>query len=133
MRAKSESPRRVSFGLIALVVMCGSSNADVPVSDLKAVARNGQVFLTWKEAETPAGTTFNAYLSESPIANVAQARRIAHHIEAHSARDWWEDPASFKKGAAAGIPVGFLIYQKQLRTSHFRRVADWRLLFCWLT
>jgi len=109
MLAKSESPRSVSFGLIALMVMCGSSNADVSVSELKAEARDGQVFLTWKEAETPVGSTFNVYLSESPIANVAQARRIAHHIEAHSARDWWEDPASFKKDAAAGIPVGFRI------------------------
>jgi hypothetical protein len=78
-----------------------------PVSDLKAVARDGQIFLTWKEAETPAGTTFNVYVDNSPIVDVAKAYRVGHHIEQHSARDWWEDPASFTKGAAPGKPVGW--------------------------
>ncbi len=35
--------------------------------------------------------------------------KSAHHIERHSARDWWEDPASFKTGATTGAPVGFRI------------------------
>ena len=43
------------------------------------------------------------------IGDVAQAERVAHHVERHSARDWWEDPASFTKNAKAGEPVGFLI------------------------
>jgi hypothetical protein len=76
---------------------------------LKATVRNGQVFLTWKEAETQEGTTFNVYKSSTIISDVANANKIAHHIERHSARDWWEDPASFKVGAKAGGPVGFLI------------------------
>lgn len=46
----------------------------------------------------------------APIADVARARRIGHHIERHSARDWWEDPASFKKGSPAGEPIGFRIH-----------------------
>jgi len=79
-----------------------------PVSHLKATARHGQVFLTWAEAETPKGTTFNVYLSDRPIADLAKAEKIGHHIEQHSARDWWEDPASFGKGPP-GKPVGFLI------------------------
>ncbi|MBI5396543.1 MAG: prolyl oligopeptidase family serine peptidase [Verrucomicrobia bacterium] len=79
------------------------------VSELKATARDGQVFLTWKEAETPEGATFNVHLASSPIADVAKAARIAHHVERHSARDWWEDPASFKKGEPHGKPVGFRI------------------------
>ncbi len=79
------------------------------VTDLKAAARNGQVFLTWKEAETPVGATFIVYKSSSPIADVSAAVKIAHHIERHSARDWWEDPASFKTDAKPAAPVGFLI------------------------
>jgi hypothetical protein len=78
-----------------------------PVNELHATARDGQVFLTWKETETPAGTTFNVYVSPKPISAVTQARQVGHHIERHSARDWWEDPASFKKGATPGEPVGF--------------------------
>jgi len=90
-------------------MLCLILAAMAPLSELKATARNGQVFLTWKEAETPPGMTFNIYLAEKPITDVAKATRIGHHIERHSARDWWEDPASFKKGAPSGKPVGFRI------------------------
>lgn len=75
-----------------------------PIDGLKATARDGQVFVTWKEAETPARTTFNVYVSSAPITDVTKAKRIGHHIEQHSARDWWEDPVSFKKNALAGKP-----------------------------
>ena len=77
------------------------------VSELKAVARDGQIFLTWQEAETPEGTTFNVYADDAPILDVARAACVGHHIEQHSARDWWEDPASFTKGATPGKPVGW--------------------------
>lgn len=100
---------KTTFGLVVLAAVCGTAQAAAPVSELKATARDGQVFLTWKEAETPEGTTFNVYLSESPIADVATARRIAHHVERHSARDWWEDPASFEKNKTPGSPTGFRI------------------------
>ena len=93
------------LALLAFNAACAAG----PVSELKATARDGQVFLTWKEAETPEGTTFNVYLANSSITDVAKAARIAHHIEPHSARDWWEDPASFKKDAPHGKPAGFLI------------------------
>jgi pimeloyl-ACP methyl ester carboxylesterase len=96
-------------GLLALAAMCGTAEAAVPVSGLKATARDGQVFLTWQEAETPIGTTFNVYLSSEPIASVAHAERVGHHIERHSARDWWTDPTSFDQKKAPGKPVGFLI------------------------
>lgn len=79
-----------------------------PVTGLKAIAREGQVFLTWHEAETQRGTTFNVYSAHEQITTPAKAKRIAHHIEPHSARDWWEDPASFKKGAPPGEPIGFI-------------------------
>lgn len=80
-----------------------------PVSALQAEARDGQVFVTWREAETPPETTFNVYVADRPITAPAGARRVGHHVEAHSARDWWEDPASFAKDKPAGAPVGFLI------------------------
>jgi hypothetical protein len=79
------------------------------VEELQATARDGQVFLTWKEAETPGGTTFNVYMAGGPIEVVGGGIQVGRHIERHSARDWWEDPASFKKGATAGKPVGFRI------------------------
>jgi hypothetical protein len=86
-----------------------SAQAAGPVSGLRATARDGQVFLTWKEAATPEGASLNIYMADSPITDVAKAKRVAHHIERHSARDWWEDPASFKKGEPPGKPVGFRI------------------------
>lgn len=89
--------------LLILVVAFSASAASV--DELKATARDGQVFLTWKEAETPSGTTFNVYVSNAAIVDIAQAKRIGHHIERHSARDWWEDPVSFKKNALAGKPA----------------------------
>ncbi len=93
-----------------LIVTVAFSASAAPVEELRAVARDGQVFLTWKEAETPEGTTFNVYMAGSPNEKVpGGGRRVGHHIERHSARDWWEDPASFKKGATAGQPVGFRI------------------------
>ena len=106
---KTETAWSVLFGLMfGLATGCAGESAP-PVSGLKATARDGQAILTWQEAETPDGTTFNVYVSDRPIADVTKAKRIAHHIERHSARDWWEDPASFKKDAPAGKPVGFRI------------------------
>lgn len=102
-----KSSQLIFASLILLAVAV--ANAAGPVSGLKATARDGQVFLTWKEAETPEGATFNVYLASSPISDVTQATRVGHHIERHSARDWWEDPASFKKGEKPGAPVGFRI------------------------
>ena len=94
----------------SIEVMAGSITQDIsPVSGLTAHARDGQVFLTWKEAETPEGTTINVYVANKPIKDVARVRKAGHHIEQHSARDWWEDPASFTKGTPAGKPVGFII------------------------
>jgi len=82
------------------------------VSNLSAVYRNGQVFVTWTEAETPPGTTFNVYSSVKPFgprARPGSALVLARHVHRHSARDWWQDPASFGKDAAAAAPAGFVI------------------------
>jgi len=80
-----------------------------PVSRLSAACRHGQVFLTWAEDETPAGTTLNVYIHGKPITShtLADATRVGHHVERHSARDWWHDPASFDAKAKPAKPVGF--------------------------
>ena len=106
---KSASLWIVTLGLLAFTAMSRVAQAAYPAYGLSAFSRDGQVFLTWKESETPEGTTFNVYVSDILITDVARAERIGHHIERHSARDWWEDPASFKKHAPAGTPVGFRI------------------------
>ena len=89
--------------------------AQQPIRELKATARAGQVFVTWQEQPTAAGTTFNVYVDDQQITDVKQARLAAHHIEPHSARDWWEDPATFTKGAPHGKPVGWLLVPGQPR------------------
>ena len=96
---------------VALALTLGNTAAAAAtVSQLSAVAHGGQVFLTWKEAETAAGTTFNVYVAGEPIHDVAQARRVGHHVERHSARDWWADPASFDQKKPHGEAVGYLLH-----------------------
>ena len=92
-----------------LTALAGSAHAGPAATGLSATARDGQVFLTWQESDTPAGTTFNVYVSDRPIADLHAARRVGHHVEQYSARDWWEDPASFTKGKTPSKPVGFLL------------------------
>ena len=99
---------RIIF-LLALLTTGANALAATPVGGLSAAGRNGQIFLTWREAPTPPGTTFNVYASQAPLDQLAAARQVGHHLEQHSARDWWEDPASFKKDVPAGAPVGFLL------------------------
>jgi predicted esterase len=86
-----------------LFSMQNSINAAEPaVSQLQARYRDGQFFITWKEADTAPGTTYNVYKSHQPInsTTLKQAVKIGHHIERHAARDWWQDPASFKRAVA---------------------------------
>src|SRR3954447_21843180 len=106
---KPKAQWSVILGLVALTLLPGATEGAVPASGLSAIARDGQVFLTWAETETPDETTFNVYLSGSPITDITKAKRVGHHIERHSARDWWEDPASLKKHVPAARPVGFRI------------------------
>jgi hypothetical protein len=95
---------------LAALTLGNAAAAAAPVNQLSAAARDGQVFLTWNEAETPDGTTFNVYLSDRPIDEVARARRVGHHVERHSARDWWADPASFDKAKPHAAPAGYLLH-----------------------
>ena len=99
--------------LIALYIspLYGRTQAVTPISELKAFYRSGQVFITWKEADVPEGTTFNVYAASGPIksSNLSRAKKVGHHIGIHSGRDWWQDPASFNGKAKSGKPVGFII------------------------
>ena len=81
------------------------------VSGLGADYRHGQVFLTWQEGQVPAGTTFNVYVHRAPIteASIDSAVKLTRNLEPNSARDWWQDPASFSKNAMPADPIGFLI------------------------
>lgn len=90
-------------------LLCGAEVLAGPVTGIQAEARDGQVFVTWAEGETPPGTTFNVYVAGQPVTDLVRAREVGHHVEPHSARDWWEDPASFSQKQAAGAPVGFLL------------------------
>ncbi|MDA0708659.1 MAG: hypothetical protein O3B73_00445, partial [bacterium] len=98
----------LAFGLMALVPSEGVTSM---ITDLSGESRNGQVFLTWAESDLPPGSTVTVYTSKRPIttANLPRATRLAHSIEPRSARDWWQDPASFFPDTAPGIPAGFVI------------------------
>ena len=84
----------VAMSLMALTL---ASLAEPAASNLAAEYRDGQVFLTWKEAPEPEGTTFSVYLSDRPItdATLGTAQRVCAHINPRSARDWWLDPSIY--------------------------------------
>ncbi len=96
---KYSRPVCVPFALIVTI------HATTQVPDLAAAARNGQIFLTWKEANAPAGLTFNVYLAAAPINVLSTAKLVAHHVEPHSARDCREDAVSFKMEEKPSKPV----------------------------
>jgi hypothetical protein len=96
------------FTVLASSALAATAPAP-PAHNLQAFARAGQIFLTWTEAETLPGATFNVYVSENPIRDVAQALRVGHHVEPQSAMDWWEDPASFKRNVTPDRSQGFRI------------------------
>ena len=81
------------------------------VSNLKGIYRNGQVFLTWDEEEVTRGTTFNVYISDKIITagNIGSTEKVGQHVEPHSARDWWQNPASFFKDEEPVEPEGLVL------------------------
>ncbi len=96
------------FLLAAFASLLAATLRALPAAgDLQAVSRHGQVFLTWREAETPAGTTFNVYLATTPIRDVSAATKIGHHVEPRSAKDWWETKSAFTKKAKDDKVVGY--------------------------
>ncbi|MDD4539828.1 MAG: alpha/beta hydrolase-fold protein [Lentisphaeria bacterium] len=81
------------------------------VTDIQAVYRHGQVFLTWQEKDLPAAAELSVFSSEQPITqdNLAEAQVLATRVHKSSARDWWQDPAAFAKDAEAAAPAGYVI------------------------
>ncbi|NLF17008.1 MAG: esterase family protein, partial [Lentisphaerae bacterium] len=95
--------------LLASAAVAQDREEGVPVSGLRAVCRQGQVFVTWSEAALPSGSTLNVYSHTAELGpeNLAEARPLARQVDPCSARDWWQDPASFSADAAPGEPVGW--------------------------
>ena len=83
----------------------------LPIDNLQAQYRNGQVFLTWEELDINSTYTYNVYTHNKVIttATISKAKKIASWIEPHSASDWWQSPASFKSGAPLIDCYGFVI------------------------
>ena len=98
--------------LTALALLtCGAAMAEEAapvVTDLCAEYRSGQTFLTWREAPAPEGTTFNVYLSKSPITdrNLARARLVCRRIGPRSAEDWWLNQYAFGRAPKADPKTG---------------------------
>ncbi len=102
---------RTGFLFIAFLVFAIGKGEASMVTNLVVKYQNGQVFLTWTEHNLKDATTLNVYTSHQPITseNIAKATRIGHHIERHSAKDWWQNPASFFKDESPSKPTGFVI------------------------
>lgn len=112
-------PPRMFAMLWLVTAVAGAAPA---VSNLRALYRSGQVFLTWNETPVPSGTTFNVYRSRQPIVDestLAAARQVGQWLEPHSAEDWTRDPGNYGKGRvqdpktgavpAPAAPVGYII------------------------
>lgn len=86
------------------------------VTELSASVRSGQIFLTWDEAPSVDGATFDVFMHASPITaqTLGDAQQVGHHVEAGSACDWWKNPAAFEADAAADRSHGFIIDGNEL-------------------
>ena len=98
--------------LVVIVLSSAVVNAEprTPVvTKLRAEYRYGQTFLTWQESAVPVGTTFNVYLSRSPIvdtATLADAKQVCRWIEPRSAEDWTRDKGNYGKGRVKDTATG---------------------------
>ena len=78
------------------------------LTDLKLKFHEGQVFITWRESGLFPEDTLSVFAAEYPIGALQSAQRIGRNIEQHSAGDWWNDPASFVRGAKSRKETGFM-------------------------
>lgn len=67
------------------------------LSDLNAVYRNGQVFLTWREQDLPADARLEVRGGAKPVTqeNFEAAPLLAGMLNTGSAEDWWLDVSNF--------------------------------------
>ena len=70
-----------------------------PASNLKAVCRSGQVFVTWDEPEGLSEVYFTVLLADQPITadNYTDATIAGHHIMPGEATDWWLNEETYGK------------------------------------
>ena len=73
------------------------SAAEPVVSDLRAVCRNGQVFLQWNEKNLPKDARLSVWSSDKPLKqeSLKISDRIAALLNPCSAGDWWQNIDSF--------------------------------------
>ena len=92
------------------------SRNEIVVTELKAHVRSGQVFLTWDESQVAAEVTFQVFMSLKPITTetLSKSRKVGFNIEAGSACDWWQDPASYTFGVEPDRSHGFKIDDREL-------------------
>lgn len=80
-----------SLSFVVALSLTSTAPAQTTVTDIQAVHRHGQTFVTWKDAaegEAGAKMRYSLYRSEQPITakNLAQAELCYHGVLNHSAR-----------------------------------------------
>jgi hypothetical protein len=107
------------FLFLILFVHLLNTRSQTVITSISAEYQNGQVFLTWNEANVTDSTRFNVYLSNEPISEstISDATLVGHHIEPSSACDWWLNPASFSVSEPEDKSHGFQLANKTLDPS----------------
>ena len=96
--------------LVFLLAFSGIIVTSQEIRNLCGEYRNGQVFLQWEEHALPQDATLQVWVSDSPFTSSETKKNLlAKNIHQSSARDWWQDPASFFKSAQPATPIGFVI------------------------
>ena len=81
--------RIVAVALIAIVAVSSAAGQELKVAGIKAEHRNGQTFITWKDAaegEAGAKLRYAVYRSDKPIANVAAMKPYMTGVLSNSAK-----------------------------------------------
>ena len=86
----------IPFKLLTLG-LCFGAQANAELSNLNAVSRNNQVFITWNEKNLTAPMRLSVFSSSEPInlKNLAKAEVIASLKNPSSSTDWWKDSSKF--------------------------------------
>ena len=86
----------IPFKLLTLG-LCFGAQANAELSNLNAVARNNQVFITWNEKNLTTQMRLSVFSSPEPInlKNLAKAEVIASLKNPSSSTDWWKDSSKF--------------------------------------
>ncbi len=90
--------------LIVLLVLPALALAAPEVTDVRAICRHGQTFVTWRESGFEAGARVAVLLSGRPITDpgAAGVTVLSDRLMPGSARDWWLDPETYGAPSPAG-------------------------------